>query len=96
MLPYVLNIFVSSIASISKRIRVLYKDMLDKKMNKILHARSANSKSTVLTFNCSASALGMIRLTVTYSYLMTILSTTSRTAGPSLQRVGKIPDFRMV
>lgn len=94
MLPYVLNIFVSSIVSISKHVSVLYKDMLDKKMNKALYARSANSKSTALSFHCFVSALGMIQMTVPYSYLMTILSTMSETAGPSLQRIGEISDFR--
>lgn len=93
MLPYVLNIFVSFTVSLSKHKNVLCKDMLDKKMNKLLHARSANSMFTALSFHCSAFALGVIQMTVTYSYLMTIPSTVSGTAWPSLQIVGEISDF---
>lgn len=94
MMPYVLNIFVSSIVSSSKCMSVLCKDTLDKKMNKVLQARSANSKSAALSFHCSASALGLVQKTATCSQLMTILSTMSGTAGPSLQRVGEISEFR--
>lgn len=50
-MSHILNIFVSSTVLISKHMNVLYKNMLDKKVNKLLHARSANFKSTSLAFH---------------------------------------------
>lgn len=67
--------------------------MLDKKVNKLLHASLLTSSLLLLPFTI-CSAFSTIQMTVACSYLTTILSTVSGTSWPHLHRVGEMSDFK--